>query len=283
MRFRIQGRDAHSGNPVQPVEVMADCEDSARELARRLGVRVESVEAIESTASESHDGPGELSDWFGRSLQWRVDAPGLLKLGDQHPHWGRRITTAVFRPGMLLVNRFGLLVGGSVALLAAIGVYMDAALVAVAWITLLLFLPLFCIKLVAFALLRRAHATGGFPAPRQLQLDQHGLHLRAGETEHHWPFDAVRTAYELPDFLLFFMADGAEIAVPGPVFDSRRQALEFARFATRAPGACLYEGYRSEAVVQRRPDQHSSAMSWFLGLACLGVLALVMWLHFRSS
>jgi hypothetical protein len=280
MGFRVSARDRQSGQAVADYDTRAASPAAARDEAARLGVEILALHPL----APGHDplAPPTLTEWTHDPLHWRATHWTLLRLGFEHPEWGRVLYRSLLIPLASIKAKFLLrgLAAALVALLAALGVQADPARVTLLLILVLAFVPLLATKAWVLARLRRQHARAGVGLAQQLRIGESWLDHHDGAHETRIACAGVRTVHELPHFVLLGLDGGAELAIPASAFAARSQRRRFAQAVAATRGIAAQLDYHSEWLGRRKDQRVSPAFFWFLvvvlGLPLLFLLAVAL-------
>lgn len=256
MGFRITATDRLTGRPVAPYDTRSSSEAEARAEAERLGVEVVALEAIERPGVGTDDVSGpSLADWNEQPLRWRVTPWTLVRLGFEHPRWGRWLYLPMAISASLLRIKvvLKLFAAALVSALAAIGIQADPVTILLLLIPVLLFGPLLAIKPYVFAQLRHHHARAGFDFDQHLRAGDGELHYYDGRRTQAIAIDLIAGIDDLPRFVLLSIRRSQELAIPKSAFYSALRARRFVVALADAAGITPRLDYRSEWVGERKP------------------------------
>lgn len=280
MAFRVSARDRQSGQAVADYDTRAASAAAARDEATRLGVEIVALHPL----PPGHDpmAPPALAEWVHDPLRWLTTHWTLLRLGFEHPEWGRVLYRSLLIPLASIKAKFLLrgLAAALVALLAATGIQADPARVTLLLILVLAFVPLLATKAWVIARLRRQHARAGVGRAQRLRVGEGWLEHHDGAQETRIACASVRSVHELPHFVLLGLDGGAELAIPASAFAGRGQRRRFAQAVAAARGIAAQLDYHSEWLGRRKEQRLSRGFFWFLvavlGLPLLFLLAVAL-------
>jgi hypothetical protein len=276
MPFRVTGHDLTTGRPSPPYESRAANEAEAHEEADRLGIRIESIQPIASLAARDQANEVGLADWHWPALAWRTRRWALIRLGFEHPRWGKLLKTvaliaAALGRSKLVPILLKFLIGAG---LAATGLRGDPEDLATMIALAVLLLPLLALKPFVFWRLCRAHAPDGFDRERRLRVKAGVAHWFDGRRQRVLAAGQVIDVHELDHSVLVRLSHADEFAIPIEVLGTRVQAHHFAeRFAAM---------HVVELHVSRwsapKPDNGMGAWAirWFAILLLVVVLILLV-------
>lgn len=277
MGFRITATDRQTGRPVASYDTRTGSEAEARAEAERLGVEVVALEAIEPPGVGTSDVTGpSLADWNALPLRWRVTPWTLVRLGFEHPRWGRWLYLPLAVSASLIRTKVlpKMLAATLVAAFAAIGIQADPGTVLLLLMPVLLFGPLLAIKPYVFSQLRRHHARAGFDFEQHLRAGDGELHYYDGRLTQVISIDHIAGIDDLPRFVLLSTRRSQELAIPKSAFHSAIRARRFVLALAAAAGIAPRLDYRSEWVGERKPTGPAQQLVRTLALVLL-VIAVV--------
>jgi hypothetical protein len=253
MGYRISGHDLVTGRPCAPYETAADTEEEARAEAARLHIRITAIEPITALAARQRADDVALPDWDWPLLQWRTRRWALVRLGLEHPRWGRVLWATAVASAMLVRSKIvpamiAVLIGAG---LAAAGLRADPEMLFVVMIFATLFLPLMLAKPWIFHRLARTHAPDGFDAERRLRVDKGEIRWFDGRHERTLPAGTVRRVHQLPHSVLVGLRYGGEISIPLEAFANPGWARRFATRLAESAGIEPHLGFRSAWLGQK--------------------------------
>ncbi len=274
MGFRVTAIDCQTGRPVASYDTRTGSEAEARAEAERLGVEVVALEAIERPGVGTGDiSDPSLADWNEQPMRWRVTPWTLVRLGFEHPRWGRwlylplAVSAGLIRAKVLLK----LLAAALVAALAAIGIKADPGAVLLLLMPVLLFGPVLAIKPYVFSQLRRHHARAGFDFEQHLRAGDDELHYYDGRRTQAIAVDLIAGIDDLPRFVLLSTRRSQELAIPKSAFYSSLHARRFVLALAAAAGITPRLDYRSEWVGERKPTGPAQQLVRTLALVLLAI------------
>jgi hypothetical protein len=285
MGFRVSGHDLVSGRPAPPYESRAASEAEAQAEAARLGIRILTLEPIASLGAQDAADEAALAGWNWPSLRWETGRWDLVRLGFEHPRWGKvlaitaMVTAVIARVKLVPVTLAGVI---TTALVAA-GWKADPGLVLLATFASGLFLPLLVVKPWVFRRLRRAHASDGFGRERRLEVRDGEVRWFGGAAERVLEVGEIRQVHELPHSVLIGLRPGHEIVIPKSAFANPAWARRFAERLADASGIVPELGFRSAWMGQRRTQGSSerTILAVMAALLCflVGLLVLLLLRH----
>jgi hypothetical protein len=229
MPFRVSGHDLVSGRPCAPYETHEVNEAEAHAEAERLGVRISGLEPIASLAARDQADALALSDWSWPRLDWRTTRWSLLRLGLEHPRWGKVLATTASVAA--LIGRIKvvpmLLATLAGAGLAAAGLGSDPETLGGIMLLATPLVPILVAKPLVYRHLRKVHAADGFDRERRLRVSKGSTHWFDGQCERPIAGE-VAEIFDLRHSILLRCRDGGEIAIPVSCFDSPPAARHFA-------------------------------------------------------
>lgn len=277
MGYRISGHDLTTGRPCAPYETAAATEAQARAEAERLGIRVQSIEAIETLSARRRADDVALMEWDWPVLQWRTRRFALLRLGLEHPRWGRVLQVTALLSFVLVRSKIvpAMLVTLGGAGLAALGMHADPTLLTFVLAIALLVLPVLLVKPWVFRRLARQHADDGFDRPRRLSVDKGEIRWFDGRTQRVLPANSIARVHQLPHSVLIGLREGGEIAVPAHLFDNAGWARRFAQLLARSSAIEPRLGFRS-AWLGPDPEQTPLAKTLLTVMPIIAIVAVLL-------
>jgi hypothetical protein len=283
MRYRITARDIASGQLVAPYDTRAIDERAARDEAARLGVEILSLTALaarETCVPAAHPPGDALAEWHESRLAWKVRPGTLVRLGFEHPRWGKWLYRPLLVSALLIRTKVALqfFAAAIVGLLGMIGIQADPGAVALFAALAALALPLLLLKPWIYRQLKRTQARAGLGVPQLVAVSSTGLVVFDGRDERRLPLEQLARVYELPHFVLLQSTSGVELAIPKQAFASAARARRFAQEVAAAAGVEPDLGFRSEWLGRRHSEQSQGRIvgAFLLGFFLLIALLLGM-------
>lgn len=284
MGYRISGHDLVTGRPCAPYETAANSEDEAHAEAARLRIRITAIEPIEALAARQRADEVALPDWDWPLLQWRTRRWALVRLGLEHPRWGRVLWATAIASAMLARSK---IVPAMIAVLigagfAAAGLRADPRMLLAVMIFATLLLPLMLAKPWIFHQLARTHAPDGFGTERRLKVSRGEIRWFDGRHERTLPAGAVRRVHQLPHSVLVGLGHGREIAIPLEAFPNAGWARRFATRLAESAGIEPHLGFRSAWLGQKEEltplaKAFVASMAGILVALMLLIVLMILW------
>jgi hypothetical protein len=282
MGFRVSAVELAGRQPVADYETRAATAEMAHAEAQRLGVEIVELLPLDAPDEPPADTAPDLAEWQAKTMVWIVRRWSLVRLGFEHPTWGKWLYRPVVFGALLLKTKVALklFAAAVVSMLAMIGVSAHPAGITFALALVMVLGPFLLIKPLVFRELQRMHARAGFDRRHRIEVRDDGLLHFDGVDEYVLDPDRIVSVHELPHFVLIGTRSRREIAIPKAAIHPSVHARRFAIALARAAGIAAQLDFRSEWVGERRQDtpaeRFRNAMIFFaLGaviLLCAAVL-----------